>query len=146
MKIALPIENTLMLYKDNPHTAPRFAIYILETIQNKVHFSLESIVENRLSKVKHGKFHEYERKCACDDKRQENLRHQCDHYALLEILDGCSYLLANKYCQNTQKSMKIVGIKIFKIPPIINQIEMAIKNFIIGGSLANQIKHIHHAS
>ena len=146
MKIALPIENTLILYKDNPHTAPKFAIYDVEKIQNNIHFSLYSIIENKLSQVKNGEFDKKEKKCSCDEQRENNLRHKCDHYSLVEALNGCSYLLANKYCKNTKNSMKNGGIKIFKIPPIINKIDLAIKNFIIGDSLANQIKQIHHAS
>jgi predicted Fe-Mo cluster-binding NifX family protein len=146
MKIALPIENNLILYKDNPHTAPKFAIYDIETKLNTIHFSLNSIIENQFSKLKNGEFDKSEKKCTCDIYRQKNLRHKCNHYSLLEMLDGCSYLLASKYCVNTKSSMKHGGIKIFKIPPIINKIDLAIKNFIIGDSLANQIKQIHHAS
>lgn len=146
MKIALPVEDTLTLYKDNPHTAPKFAIYDISIVCNNIYFSLNTIIENRLSKVKNGEFEESEKKCACETQRETNLRHKCDHYSLLEVLEGCTYLLANKCCKNTQKSMKTIGIKIFTVPPIINQIDMAIKNFIIGGSFANQIKQIHNAS
>lgn len=146
MKIALPIDNTLNLYKDNPHTAPKFAIYDIKIMKESIHFSLSTILDNRLSKIKNNEFTNEEKKCLCDTERKENLRHKCDHYSLLEALDGCSYLLANKSCFNTQKSMRIAGITIFTIPPIISEVNMAIKNFIIGGSFANQIKQIHYAS
>jgi predicted Fe-Mo cluster-binding NifX family protein len=57
--------------------------------------------------------------------------HKCEHYSLLETLHDCSYLLANRYCRNTQKSLKQAGIKIFKLPVIISRLDIAIKNFII---------------
>lgn len=146
MKIALPIDESLSFYKDNPHTAPKFAIYNIEIGEIDIFFSLDKIIENKLFRVKSNEFEEQERKCECATQRQENLRHKCDHYSLLEEINGCSYLLANKCCTNTQNSMKIGGIKVFTIPPIINKIDIAIKNFIIGGSLASQIRQIHHAS
>lgn len=146
MKIALPMDENLSFYKDNPHTAPKFAIYDIETVQSSIHFSLNSIIDNQLSRVKNHEFDESEKKCDCDTQRQSNLRHKCDHYSLLEELSDCSYLLANKYCKNTQMAMSLGGIKIFKIPPIINEIDMAIKKFIIGDSLASQIKQIHNVS
>lgn len=147
MKIALPVNDTLTLYKDNPHTAPRFAIYDVVTTKNKeVYFSLHSVIENKFSQLKNAEFDEKERHCDCDILRQENLRHKCDHYAILELIGECSYLLANKYCNNTKKSMEQGGVKMFKIPPIINTLNTAIKNFIIGDSIANKIKQIHYAS
>lgn len=147
MKIALPVNETLTLYKNNPHTAPRFAIYDVITTNNRdVYFSLHSVIENRFYRVKNAEFDEKERECDCDIQRETNLRHKCDHYAILELIGECSYLLANKYCKNTKKSMEQGGVKIFKIPPIINTINIAIQNFIIGDSIANKIKQIHYAS
>jgi len=147
MKIALPISKNDTLYKDNPLTAPKFAIYNIEITQSAdVYFSLDSIIENRLYQTKSSSFDSNELSCKCDKSRQENLRHICDHYALHELIKGCSYLLASKYCLNTKKSMQNVGIKMFKIPVIINKINFAINNFIIGGSFAYKITNIHHAS
>lgn len=147
MKIALPVNETLVLYKNNPHTAPKFAIYdVITTNDKNVYFSLHSVIENRFCKLKNANFDERETHCECDIQRQKNLRHKCDHYAILELIGECSYLLANKYCKNTKKSMEQGGIKMFKIPPIINSVNIAIKNFIIGDSIANKIKQIHYAS
>jgi len=146
MKIALPIKDTLNIYKDNPHTAPKFAIYIIENINNTIHFSLHAIVDNPLSDLKCHQFTEEEKTCSCDAEEQKSLMHKCEHYSLLESIGDCTYLLANKYCINTRNSMKKAGIKIFQVPPIISKIDIVIKNFIIGASLANKIKNIHHAS
>ena len=146
MKIALPVKDNLTIYKDNPHTAPKFAIYSIEKLHETIEYSLLSIIENPMSKLKDKKFEDGEIGCNCSVEKQDNLEHKCEHYSLLEILHECSYLLASKYCKNTQSSLKKAGIKIFKIPTIISRIDMAIKNFIIGASLASKIKNIHHAS
>lgn len=146
MKIALPVKDTLTIYKDNPYTAPKFAIYVIENLQNSIHFSLHSVVGNPLSVLKEQHFSEDEKKCSCPTEQQVNLMHKCEHYSLLESISECSYLLASKYCRNTQDSMSKAGIKIFQIPPIISNIDIAIKNFIIGVSLASKIKNIHNAS
>jgi len=147
MKIALPISESDTLYKNNPLTAPKFAIYNIEITKSAdVYFSLDSIIENRFYQTKGTSFDTNELSCNCDKSREQNLRHICDHYALHELIKGCSYLLASKYCLNTKNSMQSVGIKIFKIPAIINKINFAINNFIIGGSLAYKITDIHHAS
>lgn len=146
MKIALPINDTLTIYKNNPHTAPRFAIYIIEHKANGVYFSLSSIVENPLSKYKSQMFDQEQKSCECSAEREKNIEHICEHYSLLETLSDCSYLLANKYCKNTKSSMMKAGVVLFKIPPIINQIDIAIKNFILGVPLANNIRYIHNAS
>ena len=146
MKIAIPVNDLLALYKHNPLTAPKFAIYDIESVNSEVYFSLHSILENKLSKHKNHIFTTKEIMCTCDLEKKNNLLHKCEHYALLELIGDCSYLLADRYCDNTKKSMKQGGVILFRIPTIINKVEIAIKNFLIGGSIANKIKHIHHAS
>ena len=48
MKIVLPVQDTFSIYKHNPHTAPKFAIYVVEELRGTVHFSLHSIIENQM--------------------------------------------------------------------------------------------------
>ncbi|MFT5660252.1 MAG: putative Fe-Mo cluster-binding NifX family protein [Sulfurimonas sp.] len=146
MKIALPVNDTLCVYKGNPHTAPKFAIYDIKNSNNHIYYFLSCLVDNPLSIVKCHEFEIDEMTCNCDMDRQKSFSHKCEHYSLLETISECSYLLASKYCENTKESMRKVDIKVFKIPPIINKIDMAIKNFIIGAKLANKIKNIHNAS
>ena len=146
MKIALPVYDTATVYRDNPHTTPKFAIYDIDSVNNSIHYSLHSVVVNPLNRYKSQKFPESELLCSCSLERQNDLSHKCEHYSLLETISDCSYLLASKYCQNTKKSMKKAGIKVVKIPPIITQTNSAIINFIIGASLERNIQNIHHAS
>lgn len=146
MKIALPLNEKMSLYFDNPHTAPRFAIYNIEGTRDNIRFSLSSIVQNPWHSIKCNDFEEEQLKCNCSDERKNSIKHKCEHYSILESIKGCTYLLAYRYCLNTKQSLKNSGIKVLKVPPIINTIDMAIKNFLIGASLASTIKHIHHAS
>jgi len=146
MKIAIPVNDLLNVYKNNPHTAPKFAIYDLIKEDDTVHFSLESIKENQLSTHKNHPFCSDEIMGTCSSEVQENLTHKCEHYSVLEMIGGCSYLLVNRYCENMKNSMKQSGIELFKIPSIINKTDIAIRNFIIGGSIASKIQYIHNAS
>jgi predicted Fe-Mo cluster-binding NifX family protein len=75
-----------------------------------------------------------------------DIQHICEHYALLETISSCTYLLADNYCKNTFSTLKKGGITVFRIPSIIKNVDQAIKNFLIGASFANKIQNIHHAS
>ena len=146
MKIAVPVNDLLNVYKHNPHTAPKFVIYDLVKLENEVRFSLDSIVENTLSLHKNHLFRSEAITGDCEKEEKENIVHKCEHYSLLEMIGGCSYLLANRCCENTKKSMKQSGIGVFKIPSIINKTDMAIQNFIIGEFIASKIQNIHNVS
>ena len=146
MKIAIPLHKQLTLYHHNPCTAPKFAIYTIEGDPSSVVFALDMIVDNPWAEVKCDNYDSDQVFCECDLERRESMRHIAEHYALLDAIGGCSYLLADRYCDNTTRALGNGGIKIFKIPPIINKIDNAIKNFIIGASLASTVEHIHHAS
>ena len=146
MKIAVPLNDTFTFYHRNPFTAPKFAIYSIEGDRSHLTFGLFAVVENPWSAINDGGFEESQIACDCDSKQCTNMHHVFEHYALLDAIGGCSYLLADHYCDNTSRALNNGGIKVFKIPPIINKIDSAIKNFLIGASLASTFKHIHHAS
>jgi predicted Fe-Mo cluster-binding NifX family protein len=147
MDIAIPTDNNQTIYHDNAYTAPKFTIYsIFLADKTNIRFSLKSVIDNPLSSLKCDSFDPKQLECGCDAQNAANLGHIYEHYALLDAISGCSYLLANKYCENVSRTMKKGNIAIYKIPPIIKEVEMAIKNFLIGASLANRIQHIHHAS
>jgi predicted Fe-Mo cluster-binding NifX family protein len=146
MKIAIPLNDQLSLYHSNPCTAPKFAIYAIEGDKTHLSFSLFSIVDNPWSRLTCADNADKAIACDCDPDRRNSLRHISEHYVLLEAIGECSYLLADHYCDNTLRAMKNGGIRIFKIPSIIKQTDMAIKNFLIGAQLANTMQHIHHAS
>ena len=147
MQIAIPTDNHNTIYRSNVYTAPKFAIYSVDSINDTdVRFSLHSIIDNPLNKLKCNSFDAVQLECHCDKESSSNPYHIYEHYALLDLIGGCEYLLASSYCKNVIRSMKNGGITIYKIPPIIKKIDMAIKNFLIGVSLANKAQQIHHAS
>ncbi len=146
MKIAVPLNNAFTFYHLNPFTAPKFAIYTIEGDRLHLTFGLYSVVDNPWKNINNGEFEEKQIACGCEAKQCMNIRHIFEHYALLDAIGGCSYLLADRYCDNTTRALNNGGIRVFKIPPIINMIDSAVKNFILGASLASTFKHIHHAS
>jgi predicted Fe-Mo cluster-binding NifX family protein len=146
MQIAIPLNDQLSLYHSNPCTAPKFAIYAIEGDRTHLSFRLTQIVDNPWCRIKCANFEEEAVACDCDPDRRNSMRHISEHYALLDAIGECSYLLADRYCENTKRAMKNGGVRIFKIPSIIKQTDMAIKNFLIGAELANTMQHIHHAS
>lgn len=146
MKIAVPFSQELELYRQNPSTAPKFGIYEIIQDKREVAISLLCIEKNPWCKGNCENFDSDSANCACDESRQKDIRHITEHYALVEILKGCSYLLADRFCENTKRALNNGGIRVFKYPSIIRTAENAIKNFIIGASLANTVEHVHYAS
>lgn len=146
MKIAIPLDKNLMLYNDNPYTAPKFAVYFIEGNKTDISFKMLMILDNPRYMEVSDKVEELQKKCDCDKERQVDMQHICEHYSILETISSCSYLLAAKYCNNTYKTLQTGGVKVFKIPSIIKKTEAAIKNFLIGASFANRIQSIHDAS
>jgi predicted Fe-Mo cluster-binding NifX family protein len=147
MEIAIPTDEKDVIYRDNAFTAPKFAIYsvVLDDKAN-ISFHLKSIIENPLKTFKCDGFKDEQLTCNCKTEYSNNLHHVYEHYALLDAIGGCSYLLANHYCKNVIRSMKNGGITIYKIPPIIKKIDTAIINFLIGASFASPTQRIHYAS
>jgi predicted Fe-Mo cluster-binding NifX family protein len=146
MKIALPLDAQLVLYKQNPFTAPKFGIYLIETTPKEVLVRLDAIMTNPMHAIVRQNFLEDQIVCDCDERAQNCFNHICEHYSLLEVIGGCRYLLADNFCKNTCHTLKNGGVEVFKIPSIIKTAEMAIKNFLIGANLAKKISHIRNLS
>lgn len=144
MEIAVPVDNNIKLYRKNPFSAPKFAIFRLDIASNVI-VSKSAIVENPLAKI-HTEFSQDHINCTCVRQEQFDLKHICEHYAVLDVIGKTTFLLASNYCPNLSRCMKNVGIKIYKIPPIIQELETAIKNFLIGASYAYTIQEINYAS
>ena len=146
MKIAVPFSQQMELYRHNPSTAPRFGIYEIESKNGNVAVRLLRVEANPWCENSCNAFPNSDATCTCDEERQQDIRHITEHYALLEVLGGCSYVLADHFCDNTKRALANGGIRIFKYPSVIRTAENAIKNFIIGASLANTVEHVHYAS
>lgn len=146
MKVAVPTDNELSFYHANPITAPKFSIYTIEGSYMDLTFHLVDIVINPWIILNRGVFNEKQICCECGEEECLDIRHVSEHYALLEVIGECDYLLADHYCANTLSALKKASVEVFKIPSIIKKIDYAIKNFILGASLADNIKHVHNES
>lgn len=146
MKIAVPVNNLLSFYHFNPFTAPKFAIYSVDGDRSNITFGLNSVVDNPWIHTNHGDFEKSQVSCSCDTSKCTSMQHISEHYALLDAIGGCNYLLVDRHCDNITRALKNGGIQVYKVPPIINKADTAIKNFILGVSLASTFKHIHYAS
>jgi len=146
MKIAIAMTSDNHVYHSNPCTAPKFSVYTVKKENAQVSFSLSAIFDNPASVNDAQHFKDEEINCNCSIERQNDFTHACEHYALLNIIGGSSYLLADKYCKNTQLSLHNGGVAIYKIPPMIRDVNTAIKNFLLGANYARTVQHIYHAS
>lgn len=146
MTIAIPLTSKLSFYHNNPFTAPKIAIYTIKKESQKLLYAQSKIIDNPWGIVNNGEFQQQQIVCECPDNECMDIQHITEHYALTDAIAGCSYLLAGKYCENVFRTVNNCGIEIFQIPPIINSVENAIKNFILGVSLADKLQHIHYAS
>jgi len=146
MKIAIAITSDNHVYQNNPCTAPKFAIYTINKDNIQISFSLTAVFDNPAFTQNAQTFSNEEISGTCSIERQQNFSHACEHYAMLDVIGGSSYLLADKCCKNTLKSLKNGGVSIYKIPTFIRDVHIAIKNFLIGANYANTLQHIHYAS
>ncbi|MCD6258412.1 MAG: hypothetical protein J7J31_02295 [Helicobacteraceae bacterium] len=146
MKVAIPVDSDNTLYMQNPYTAPQFAIYRIEGDRDSLHYSIDTIIENPKHTLAKTTFANTQIDCNCLEAEVNCFDHICEHYSLLEIISGCKYLLAVKYCQNTSNALKNGGIEVFQIPTIIKQAESALKNFLIGAKYASKISNIHNGA
>ena len=145
-KIAVPLNNAMDFYHSNLVTAPKFAIYTIDMKKKNVTFTLDHMLDNPLNSTNGGQYNNSQIQCSCDKKTCSDLHHRAEHYIMLDAIHDCEYILVNYYCENVVRALKIANIQTYKISPFITKVDMAIKNFLLGVSLASTYKHIHHVS
>jgi len=146
-KFAIPVSSTNLLFAENPCSAPKFALFSVHRVYAKTVYALIGYVPNPWlddngnmmcsTDLEHS---------GCSEDVQSNKTHIGEHYLILEAIGGCDFLLAKTYCENTKRTLFNAGIKIYKLPHFISNIDIAIKNFLIGARIADSIKLINHAS
>ncbi len=146
MNIAVPVNSLSTFYHPNPFTAPKFAIYSVVGDRTNMTIALKSVIDNPLSKTYRGDFEKSQIACNCDTTKCADKQHISEHYTLLEAIGECTYLLVDHHCDNITRALRQGGVQVYKIPPIINKVDTAVKNFLLGASLASTFKHIHYAS
>ncbi len=145
-KIAIPLNRTMGFYHKNPMTAPKFAIYTINVRRKNVIFSLLHVLDNPLNSSHEEGYEQSQIQCNCNQNTCADIHHKAEHYVILDAIQECKYLLVDYYCKNIVDALQVANIQTYKIPPFITQVDMAIKNFLLGASLASTFKHIHHAS
>jgi predicted Fe-Mo cluster-binding NifX family protein len=141
MRVAIPVSDQLTIYSGNPCSAPKYLIYsiIIEPCGDLLLTEDELIINQHQKKA-------ISLICNCNSKTENDIEHKIWHYTIVESLLGCDYLLIKECCKNTRRSLDVAGIRMVTTPIIIHKPEQAIKNFIIGEKLANNLRHIHYAS
>lgn len=147
MKIAIPLDENHKVYPLNPWTAPIFAIYQVEEKDDKVTYECLEEKENP--------WIEKDESIICDpmmctdgcsDLVKNDLNHLADHYIILEAISGCSYLIAETTCTNVEKVLDNGGIEIYRLPPIIREVDLAIKRLLVNLEFTNDILKIQKVS
>jgi len=146
MLIAIPLTQGLNFYHSNPFTAPQFGIYSIEKQDHSITYLQKEVIQNPWSQIFDGEFCNEQITCNCSEEKQCELTHMVQHYGLADLLSNCAYLLVDKRCENIAKTFQKLHIRLYKIPAIIKNPTSAIKNLIIGVSLADHIQDIHYAS
>lgn len=147
MIVAIPMDAANKVYHDNPITAIQFALYEIDGERHDIRYRSIGHKLNPWETWKESKCSDPKmKKCCCDQKNQTNPHHISEHYALLQVVGKCDFLIVNRYCLNTLNAFKNVGIKIYKVPPFVKTVVDALDHFIIGANLADNLQNIHPAS
>jgi predicted Fe-Mo cluster-binding NifX family protein len=146
MKIAVPLDNKKKVYHANPWTAPSFAIYtVTEEDENLIYDCIAEKenpwIEENASVICDTMT------CAdgCSDVVKADLSHLSDHYIILEAVHGCTYLVAETYCSNVEKVLENSGINIYRLPPIVKEPDLAIKNLLVNLKYTNSVQKVKKA-
>lgn len=147
MMVAIPMDAMMRVYHHNPCSAAMFALYRLTGDRSDVRYTHVDTKLNPWEKSEGEMVRDPQMKnCSCDAAKSKDPHHISEHYAILEVIGKCDYLLVNKYCLNTLYAMRNVGIKVHKLPPFIKTAHEAMAHFIIGSEITDNLRHIHPAS
>ena len=146
MKFALPINKDGLFYRFNPCGAERFLIYTVHKEKEALTYALLNSVVNPWHEIEGAVCASLVENGGCDAELKNSIEHILDHYAMLEVLARCDYLLGDNFCDNTRKALRNAGIKAYNVPPFLSKLEQIITHFLIGVNVANSSENIHYAS
>lgn len=145
MRIALSTDADNNIYGYNPCSGSQFAIYEVFGTRHDIHYRFVQNCINPWERCQGVMVKDPDMKsCTCDKTRLQDPQHIHDHYAILEAIGKCDYLIAKSYCINTFYALQNVGIKIHKIPPFLMSAEDAITHFLIATDIAKDMQSIQH--
>ena len=142
MRILVPVKNKTDVYHNNMFRAPQFAIYTIDHIEPNVYCTCTDIISNPYSHLVDIS-PELSKNYGICDPESCTMEHITEHYILSHRIKSCDYVLADHFCETMTKALQEKGVTIYKISPFLHSPDMAIKNFILGVSLASKLQHIH---
>jgi predicted Fe-Mo cluster-binding NifX family protein len=141
MKVLVPVSNQTDVFHNNLFKAPLFAEYTIDTYDDvDFYCSLKKTISNPCNSV--------EESTPCDtngicDIESCSVAHLKEHYTLSKHLKDCDYILIDHACETMTDALYKEGINIYHIAPFLRKTDIAIKNFLLGVSIASTLQHIH---
>jgi len=142
MKVLVPINNRSDVYHNNLFKAPHFALYIIDSTEFNVYCTLKDVMENPYYSLDENSQVSANKYGICDSENC-TIQHLNEHIILSQQMADCDYILADHFCDTIIKALNDKGINIYKISPFLQSSDAAIKNFLLGVSIANTIQNIH---
>lgn len=146
IKIAVPVDTKNRVYHSNPWTAPAFAIYLVKDEEEKIIFDcLEYKVNPWLEEDESLICDPMICRDGCSDVIKADLEHLADHRIILDAINGCTYLTAVTFCNDVEKVLENGGIEIYRLPPIVKEPDLAIKNLLVNLGFTTNVQKIKQA-
>lgn len=147
MKITVPLDTNHKVYPLNPWTAPLFAIYLIQD-DDEGNITYECLEQKENPWIEDESIICDPMMCegGCSDIIKADLNHLANHYIILEVVNGCTYLIAETACSNVEKVLEYGGIEVYTLPPIIKDPDLAIKRLLVNLEYTNDILKIHKVS
>jgi len=142
MLVWVPVKNQTDVYHNNIFRAPFFALYAIDRVKSNVYCSCIDLIRNPYSCLKNMN-QELSQNYGICDPESCTMEHITEHYILSHRIKSCDYVLADHFCETMTKALQEKGVTIYKISPFLHSPDIAIKNFILGVSLASKLQHIH---
>jgi len=137
MKIAVPLDREKKVYHDTPWTAPSFAIYTVTEEDEELIYNCVAEKEN--PRIGYDPMTSAD---DCSDDVETDLGHISDHHAILEAVHGCRYLVAETYCSNVEKVLGDSGIELYRLPPIVKNPDLAVKNLLVNLKFTDNVQKV----
>ena len=142
MKVLIPILNQTDVYHDNLFRAPSFAIYSIDNRSKNVYCSLTETIQNPYSCLHRNNATVCDNYGICDQESCSQQQKE-EHFHLIQRMTNCDVILADHFCDTITTALKEGGIRLYKLSPLIKKPDIAIKNFLLGVSLASTLQHIY---
>lgn len=143
MKVCIPVQNDTNVYHNNLFRAPHFALFDVDKDANgSVSYHLDKTIDNPFQGNASAEPDSCPNRGICDQE-DCTVEHFNEHFSLSHSIKKCDYILADYFCDTMTKALRSEGVKLYKISPFLRDTDIAIKNFILGESLADKLQDIH---